>query len=72
MLHFQENNDKNLNDPKTGFIFFMHIYQCRSEEILPDVLQVESDGQLEVQLDRGTLVLSAESVTDLDIDLNGS
>lgn len=35
----------------------------------PDVLKVKSDWQLEVQLDRGTLVLSANSIFDLDVNL---
>lgn len=33
------------------------------------VLQVESDGQLEVQLDCGTLELAHEGVVDRDVDL---
>ncbi len=35
----------------------------------PDVLKVKSDWQLEVQLDCGTLVLSANGVFDLDVNL---
>ena len=35
----------------------------------PDVLKVKSDRQLEVQLDCGTLVLSAKSIFYLDVDL---
>lgn len=35
----------------------------------PDILKVKSDWQLEVQLDRGTLVLSANSIFDQDVNL---
>lgn len=35
----------------------------------PDILKVKSDGQLEVQLDCGTLVLSANGIFDLDVNL---
>lgn len=35
----------------------------------PNVLKVKSDWQLEVQLDRGTLVLSANSIFDQDVNL---
>lgn len=35
----------------------------------PDILKIKSDRQLEVQLDCGTLVLSANSIFDLDVNL---
>lgn len=37
---------------------------------LPSILKVESDWKLEIQLDGGTLVLSAKSVFDLNVDLS--
>lgn len=37
---------------------------------LPSVLKVEPDWKLEIQLDGGTLVLSAKSVFDLNVDLS--
>lgn len=40
-----------------------------SSAVLLGVGEVEADGQLEVELDRGALVLAAEGVEDVDVDL---
>lgn len=46
--------------------------ECQLQKFMtdsPDILKVKSDGQLEVQLDRGTLVLSANRIFDLNVNL---
>lgn len=38
---------------------------------VPNEGEVETDGQLEVQLDGGTLVVPADGILDLDVNLGG-
>lgn len=57
-----------LNDTRCRNVFKVREPNAGMDDS-PDVLKVKSDWQLEIQLDCCTLVLSANGVFDLDVDL---
>lgn len=46
-----------------------NVYKSVLAEVLPDKGEIKADRELEVQLDCGTLVVSADGVLDLNVNL---
>lgn len=49
--------------------FDENVYKSVLAEVLPDKGEIKADRELEVQLDCGTLVVSADGVLDLNVNL---
>lgn len=49
--------------------FDENVYKSVLAEVLPDKGEIKADRELEVQLDCGTLVISADGVLDLNVNL---